>query len=164
MPDAAKPQEPSPAGQGTYLAGLLNHLIADYTGKRKSARMASYCIRFGLIVLGGITTILLGLREFSALAGLDQSIGIVTLILSSLVTMITAWEGFSNTGWRWAHYRTMLARLYLIRDQFDFAAYGLTEEQAAPLRQKTFDEITKLLSEANRAWDEQRFPNIKSGG
>lgn len=110
-----------------------------------------------MIILGGATTILLGLREFTAFKPLHEWFGIVTLLMSGITTMVTAWEGFSNTGWRWSHYRNMLSRFMILRDEFKFQSYDKSEEEITAICAKTFQDIKDLLHEANRNWEDKRF-------
>ena len=155
--DGPPPQDKDVKTQRDYLTNLIETLIDDYKGKRDSARSASYFIKAGVIILGGATTILLGLREFTAFKPLHEWLGIVTLLMSGITTMFTAWEGFSNTGWRWSHYRNMLSRFMILRDEFKFQSYDKSDEEIAAICAKTFQDIKDLLHEANRNWEDKRF-------
>lgn len=150
---------PKPDARQEYLLKLLNHLIDTHTKKRGQARSAARLLKISLIVLGGVTTVLIGLREFGTFSAIGETLGIVTLILSALATGLVAWDGFDNSGWKWAHYRDMLLRLYMIRDQVQFdanAAGGLT----ADLCQAHFNSLQALLSEDRDKWQSVRASNI----
>ena len=146
-------------GQEGYLLNLLNLLIDQFTYKRGKARFSARALKVLLIMLGGITTVLIGLREFGSFAPFGETLGVITLILSALATGLTAWDGFNNSSWKWAHYRDMLIRLYMIRDEVRFdveAQSGMSDENC----QAHFDRLQSLLTEDREKWQSVRASNI----
>lgn len=145
--------------QEEYLTAKLNHLIEDQFEKRGKARYSARNLKILLILLGSVTTVLIGLREFSSFERFGETLSIITLILSALATGLTAWDGFNNSSWKWAHYRDMLTRLYSIRDHVKFDARseaGLSDDQC----RDHFDQLLALLAEDREKWQSVRASNI----
>jgi hypothetical protein len=140
-----------PKSKTEFLKDRLRYHIEDYKKKRDYNRSAAAFIKSSTIILGGVTTAILGLKGYNFLPGFDNQATAFALIFSAVSTMITAWEAFADHTWKWIRYRSMLARLYEIRDQFHF---GIVENPLLPpdKTQEFFDQLEAALREVNEAW------------
>jgi Protein of unknown function (DUF4231) len=148
---------PKFASRSDFLAKQLEKHIEEYKGKRNLSRLAVKVVKIATIVIGGATTILLGLKGTAWLQ--EGSLTASALVLSATNTMLTAWEAFADNSWKWVRYRTTLVNLYNIRDdlRFKLADGGQLSEGEAT---EFFQQLKTVLSETNDEWMSKRVYSI----
>lgn len=138
-----------------FLDEKLEFFVKDYKDRRDAVRRRAHGTKLALVLLGALTTITVGLREFTILADYGEWLGILALVLSASATTVAAWEGFANYSWRWVHSRQMLVHFYQLRDEVAFRRMdedGLSEQEA----QDYFDQMMNILQNANSQWSDKR--------
>ncbi|MEM8553772.1 MAG: DUF4231 domain-containing protein [Pseudomonadota bacterium] len=142
-----------------YLKSKIDHFVHDYEKKRRTIKWRTESMRTAAIFLAGLTTVLVGLREFDVMSGYSQALGIAALVVSALASMATAWESFAGYGWRWVHYRVNLIKFRMLKDRLE---YALAEKDSLDdaAQDRFFAEIEAIVEEANDQWLDHRAKSI----
>jgi hypothetical protein len=104
-------------------------------------------------------TVLLGLRTSAIFRRFDSEMSDAALILSAVMTIITAWESFADHSWSWVRYRTTLGILYKISDDLE---YELSKSTTIDLSKidEIHDRMMDSLQEIETEWRVVRAKSI----
>jgi len=152
MPGAAVIQETGDltARKVDFLSERLAFHIADFKGKRNRSRAYAGIIKFMLIIFGGITTIILGIKEYAYFAEHKTWMEAAALILSASGSMLVAIEALTNNTWRWIRYRRTLYDLYAIQDDLRYVQAG-----SSPVPDDKIEALYKRLCAALDAYNDE---------
>lgn len=141
--------------QQDFLKEKIDFLIGDYKKRRNSVRRHAHVSKVAVVILGALTTVVVGLREFAVLANWGEILGIIALLLSASATTVAAWEGFANYSWRWVHSRHVLVKLLQLKDQIEF--HAADQDGLSPTEtQDYFNRMITVIDEANAQWSDKR--------
>lgn len=104
------------SNQLTFVQSLINEEINAFTKRRNYNRNAAF--RFGVVVsaLSALTTILIGSSEIIGI----QWLGILALIASGFVTVVSTWENLFQNRKLWTLNNSTLAELYELKIDIEF--------------------------------------------
>src|SRR5689334_6541408 len=78
----------------------------------------------------------------------------VALVLSAVVTMLSAWDAFFNHRALWVRYTTIAAELKAIRSHLNYATVGGTGDDS--ILDQLFAQYQAVLKATNEWWLHQR--------
>ncbi|MEM8552097.1 MAG: DUF4231 domain-containing protein [Pseudomonadota bacterium] len=153
-----------------FVKNKLNDLIPEYREKRNRMRLSASLCRVALIFFAGSTPVLLGLNEYEIFRGDDNLLSVVALIFSAAAAATASWEIYASYSWRWVHYRSVLVKLYAIRDKLEYDTIPNDDNPSGPANPSisseasdtAFDQIMALLGEADEEWSANRAGAITS--
>lgn len=102
------------SGEGKYIADLIHKYHRYFSGQDKKYRMIVRTFKITLLVLAMISTIVLGLKT-----AIEVNCQVVIgLVLSALITFITAISSYFNFEEYWMRNISIHIQLNIIRDSF----------------------------------------------
>ena len=111
--------KPSSEAQIAFLMQLLNTKILQVEGKEKSKKSIHYFLRIGILILSGVSTVLLGLKDWKPYFSTD-----IVLILTAIITLFSALSTFWDIESYWVRVKLMLNNLKALRYKFTFFVEG----------------------------------------
>jgi hypothetical protein len=152
-------------GKSKFLLESLNRQIADFAGWGRNNRYKAFWIKMLITSFGALTTILLGLQGLESKTFLNINATIlvknIALILSALVTLLSAWDAFFNHRTLWISYTNTAYQLQAIRAEIQF----LTSEGSESLKEedvnRLYQKYQSVLNEADAQWIKLR--NAETG-
>jgi hypothetical protein len=146
--DQDQSAELDPRAAEKWLQEKLQQLIESFESKRNQSRDLSRGIKLGGVIVGGATTILIGLNGYLTNKAI---VSIAALLCSTIITMLSAWDAVEGHTWKWVSYRLTLSRLRNIEDEFAFikASKGIVTGQDG---ERLYDLLENALSESNDSW------------
>lgn len=133
--------------EGKYVADLIHKYHRYFSGQDKKYRIIVRTLKIILLVLAMISTIVLGLNtvinaNFQIVAG---------LILSALITFITAISSYFNFEKYWMRNIAIHIQLNIIRDNFilDVEGEGIDDERITHY----MDKLTCIQKENISYWE-----------
>jgi len=112
-----------------------------------------------IVVLGAVTTMVLGLKPYAHFAHGDELLTAVALVLSAAIPIFAAWEAFFDHRWLWVRYTAMLSSLYAIQEELKYA-HAAGEMDEAKL-DSLFERLQGVLEAENREWLSKRQKEIE---
>jgi hypothetical protein len=143
------------ADPADFLREKLKYHITRYQHKKSYSQKMTSASKLFAVILGSSVTLLLGLKTSDAFKAFDAGMGSAALILSAVLTVVTGWEAFADYSWEWIRYRTTLASLYDLRDDFEYqisTSRGISEEKT----QELYDRIKLTIKETSEEWMSKR--------
>jgi hypothetical protein len=141
-----------------FLKQEINARLAHVDGSRLFYRKMAYRLYMSAIMLGAVTTVLLGLN----IEGFKEVIRITALIITASVTVINAYMAFFNHKDLWLAYNLAQNRFKTLLFEIEF-----TEKGGEPLQmsQVMAFEATyqSIIDELNSTWQKNRTPEKKTG-
>lgn len=136
-----------------FLEQELEHRIASFKSRRNSYRTGAYTFIISTSVLSAATTVSIGLGEIFS----SQATRIFALFVSSILSILTAWEGFFGHRQRWIQTNETLMELYELRSDIIFqkTLHPLTQEEL----KNFYSRYSEILRQANQQWTETRQKN-----
>lgn len=101
-------------GEGKYIADLIHKYHRYFSGQDKRYRKIVRAFKITLLVLAMISTVVLGLKT---VIEVDCQV-VIGLILSALITFITAISSYFNFEEYWMRNISIHIQLNIIRDSF----------------------------------------------
>ena len=141
-----------------FVAKRLRFHIDEYKQKRNHNRKMANVFKLATISLGGLVTLLLGVKPYFQ-QSLNDSLSLIALVCSTAMTAMASWEAFTDYRGKWIGARSILVTLYGIRDDLRFA---LTGEPMPPLLANEYYERLRLaLNQKNEEWEANRAQMIR---
>ncbi len=135
------------SGEGKYVADLIHTYHRYFSGQDKKYRMIVRTFKITLLVLAMISTIVLGLKT-----AIEVNCQVVIgLVLSALITFITAISSYFNFEEYWMRNISIHIQLNIIRDSFILEA----EEKKIDNDRITYymDELTSIQKGNISYWE-----------
>jgi hypothetical protein len=142
-----------------FVDDRLHFFIKDYKKKRNRSRDLSNAIKFTSISLGGLVTVLIGLKPLLENNAISKWLPAVTLILSAFLTSLGAWEAFADHRWKWIRYRATLSSLYTIQEDFCFRRMNTQQLTLGDITEY-YTQMRNAVHETNQEWMSQRGNSI----
>jgi Protein of unknown function (DUF4231) len=136
------------------LTDTLSRNIESFKAKRTHNRTMSFRIRMTIAAIGGLITIILGLKPYVNFENSEKIFSSIALVLSATVPLLAVWEGFFNHRWLWIRYTETLNSLYALRDELNF--YEASGEVSNRQLDHIFRGIQDTLKNVDNEWVKQR--------
>jgi hypothetical protein len=107
--------------QVEYLKKSLETQITAFQKRRRENRRLSVALRVLIISLGGLITILLGVKVDTAL---QQSLNNLALVFGAVISLATAGESFFNYRELYVRYTATYVQLLNLRSDLEFQLMG----------------------------------------
>lgn len=132
--------------------------LAHVDGSRLFYRRMAYRLYMSAVVMGAVTTVLLGLN----IEGFKEVIRILALIITATVTVINAYMAFFNHKDLWLAYNLAQNRFRTLLFEIEFTEKGGVPLQLSEVMafESTYQSI---IDELNSSWQKNRTPEKKSG-
>jgi len=134
----------------------LNAQIKSFDQKRMKNKRKALFLKMLATTFSVLITILLGLKGVEYLTESSLLFKNLPLVLSALVTLISAFDGYFNHRALWVQYTLTASNLKAIKAELDYA----TTDANAPPAQATvdglFNKYQNALSETNASWQTLR--------
>ncbi|CAN7460003.1 DUF4231 domain-containing protein [Mesorhizobium sp. LjNodule214] len=152
----AEAQEQAPPERIKFLRQKLMDNMEDYDWDARRSMRRAFQIRMIIVILGALTTLLLGLQSNKWAEGLyEPYMSAAALVFSAIIPIFAAWDAFYDHRWQWIQktvtHRTLAAILY----DLEYEASG-----SSTVPKTTLDALYKRLrstfDETNRAWQDKR--------
>lgn len=131
---------------------LARRIDAFKERKRINKRNANL-VKALTIIFGFGITVFLGLNVDDWLKSIFSNIA---LVLGASVTMLGAWDAFSNYRSFWAQYTFTHAQLLALRADIEFEFPEGTDEISEVVLKKFYRRYQNILDESNEYWREVR--------
>jgi hypothetical protein len=135
----------------------LDDRIKITARKRAGDKTKAFGLKILAICFAAATTVLLGLKVDASLAVIFQS---VALILSAMITVLTAVEAFYDHRSLWIRRTVTLSRLYGLRTDLNYSTAGLPESE---IDVKALDRFMRryerILQDDLKSWLKMRQEN-----
>jgi len=134
-----------------FLSKTLQAQIDSFNLKRKDNKTKALRIKLAITVLGGMTTVLLGLQGTAHQNAMQN----LALIFSALVTLLSTWDTFFNHRGLWTRYTATYTELMTIKSDLEYLRQGegsLTEARLDGL----YDRYQRVLRETDEWWLHER--------
>jgi Protein of unknown function (DUF4231) len=143
---------PTQNEQLDFIKKMIMERLADADSSRLFYRQRAYRYYISTIVLGAFTTVLLGLN----IETLKETARIGALIITSLVTIINAYNAFFNNKELWVANNSAVNRFYQLNFDISFAEKNPTKisDEEILIFKKRYQEI---LDELNTTWQKNRL-------
>lgn len=104
-----------------FLIGLVNQTINEYTLKRRKNRRPALVFKVLTTGLASVVTILLGIKVGNYMIEILNNIA---LIISALMTVISAWNTFFDYNELWVQYTATVDELELLKREIQYYRKG----------------------------------------
>ncbi len=147
----------------TKLSVLLRDIdaaIALFEKRRKRHKMKAYRLKISSIIGTALVTVLLGLKSFQ-----HDLLSDMTLLLSAIITIFNAIEGFYNHQGLWVKDVKTLSGLWELKRDLEFLSAGESEENIPAetlLRYK--NRFQQICNEDLKIWSNLKENQIESNG
>jgi hypothetical protein len=135
-----------------FLSSALRTQIHSFNAKRKDNKRKALFFKLTVTVLGGTTTVLLGLQG----VGHESTFRNLALVLSAMVTLLSTWDTFFNHRGLWTRYTATYTELRTIEADLEYMHLGgegvLSESQVDEL----FTRYQRVLRNTNEWWQHER--------
>jgi hypothetical protein len=141
---------------------LKEHLLR-HEAKHKESKFLTYFLRSTAVVLGSLTTVILGAKGyFRQNDSLELTLSIFALAVSAATSVAIAWETLAQPGARWVRARMALFEFHRIKDDLE-----IRKEIGGPMSEAEFrdfgNRIKKVHSDENADWLASRANVIRGG-
>jgi len=133
--------------QVDFLKNQLEGTIKSLYDRRGDNRKKAFRLQIATTVLSSISTIVLGLK----IEGREEHTRIFALIVSSLITVITAIDAFYNHKRLWLTYADSLNAMYSLRYELNYRLSAPAEITADELN-RFRDRYQLILNANNEKW------------
>jgi hypothetical protein len=135
-----------------FLRTQLKTNIDGFRARQADSRRKAFLIRMAVVVLGALTTILLGLKANTLFSSYDSAMSAAALFLSATIPIFSAWDAFYDHRWLWIRYTSAQQGLYGILDDLEYAGPNISGDKLDELYMR----FRAVLQEANSAWMDKR--------
>jgi hypothetical protein len=143
------------ASKMAFFRARLEQNIKSFRRRRKLNRILAFVLRMSVILLGSLTTILLGLKGYHPFNVQEDLLTGCALISSAVVTVLSAWEIFFDHRWLWILYTRTLLELNEVADNLAYRSAGNTDMPEEEL-DILYDRFHRIIEGTNMAWTEKR--------
>lgn len=127
----------------------LNHQINSFEIKRTDNKRKSFWFKVLIIGLGAVNTAILGFKISDANSDITRNIAIV---ISAVVSILSALEGYFNHQAVWIRYNITLSQLKSLKAELEY----LTTPGQQLIKEENIDHLfvryQSVLSETNEMW------------
>src|SRR5271156_5332220 len=143
-----------------FLTELERHINSFDKGKGYY-RDRAFVSKMMTTALGGLTTILLGL-DFGTTIAANYSFLVkdVALMLTALVTSISAWDAFFEPQRLWLRYNSALTSFYGIKSRLQYRLSDGPDALSEKELDGLYDQMTTVLEAVNKDWQNIRSQSI----
>jgi len=141
-----------------YLKKSLDDQINAFKQRRKENRRLSVWLRLLIISLGGLITVLLGLKVDSAL---QQPLNNLALVFGAVISLATAIESFFNYRELYVRYTTTYVQLLNLKSDLEFYLIGDNNKSSKQDIEKFFNRFQSILTETNEFWQQTKISEGK---
>jgi hypothetical protein len=141
-------------------AEIQKHLDR-FKRKQSGNRTMAAVMRGGSILLGAVTTVALGLSGYVKSTEQQQHIAMLALVLSAILTSLSAWEAFAEYAWRWTQAHRALAAVHGFQERLGYEL-SKGELPSSKFCDDLQAEIEALLKAEEEAWSAKRAVAILS--
>ncbi len=147
MPEEEKAEQSQIEHLTTQLADAIKSSDGSawfYTGKAFRLKLAG-------IILGGTTTVLIGLDQKGIFRPYGDYISSVALVTSAAVAGLTTWEAFFSYRDRWSSFTEAAQKLRRVADELAYAnkkSSGISQSQL----DEFFKRYQKILQDVHAGW------------
>lgn len=142
-----------------FLQLAIDYHIRDYAEKRDHNRKYAFRVKMYSVMVAALTTVTLGLASSPLFTGSGSFwsggaipyLTVFALFLSASVTVVSSWEAFAGYDWKWVRYRTTLAELYQLKDDF-----FMSKLSGKPATDKSYETLKWILQDVNVEWANRR--------
>jgi uncharacterized protein DUF4231 len=128
----------------------LDRQIGSFEAARKLNKRRALAFKLSITGLGSLTTVVLGFQS----AWERELLHNVALVLSAIVTLLSAWDSFFNHRALWVRYTTTASELKALRAQLAYITAANDPDSAA--LDHLFTEFQTVLKTTNEWWLHQR--------
>lgn len=135
-----------------YLKNCIQERLKSVDSKRLHYRKKSLALFIGATILSALITVLLGLK----IDYLNEYVRIITLILTSVLTVLNAYNGFFNNKELWIANNVARNRLYELQFKLDYAEKDMSTFTAQDL-ESMCNAYQTILNDLNGNWEKNRL-------
>lgn len=152
-------QNPDVPELETFIKAEVDRHADDFKKKRDFNRAMTISVRLLIVLLGVLTTVVLGVKGYLDDVGTERTLSMLALIGSAVTTALTGWENFAGYSTKWVHARQTLGILYNIRDDLKFGSAGASVIPVERLN-ALYAQLRQQLDVENERWVLTRAPAI----
>ncbi|WP_067809184.1 SLATT domain-containing protein [Nocardia beijingensis] len=132
-----------------HLKELLDSAVESHGTRKNTLRRASWFLHISAMVLGGVSTILLGLQiDSETYATVSRNVALVIVALTTLIaSLLTYW----NLDAYWLKRKVIYNDLVALRERFNYLRASDPEDKRAQL-DKIFDDYMQLTGSHAEYW------------
>lgn len=134
-----------------YLKEEIEKNITAFKSSRNFYRKSAFYAYISSSFLAGITTVILGLN----LEGYDLLIKRISLVITSLITFISAINAFYSPKELWLSYNKGLNQLYELKLDINFYQNGNTAADQSKIDEFK-SRFQNIMDEMNKSWFKNR--------
>jgi len=133
-----------------YLKSKINERINRFTKRRDCYRKKSLYIFLIISILSAVTSVVLGLN----ISGCEETLRIIALIISGIVTVVSAYNAFFDNKQMWINYNNTLNEFYKLNFEIEFAekSNAINEEMILKFKK----DYQTILGKFNSQWTDLR--------
>jgi hypothetical protein len=131
-----------------FLRTQLKTNIDGFRARQADSKRKGFLIRMTVVVLGALTTVLLGLKANTLFSSYDSAMSAAALVLSATIPIFSAWDAFYDHRWLWIRYAAAQQGLYGILDDLEYAGPNISSDKLDEL----YARFRAVLQETNSAW------------
>jgi hypothetical protein len=139
---------------------LRNNIDGFRLEARRNRRRALF-IRMAAVILGALTTLLLGLKSSPLFVQYEAQLSAIALGLSATVPILTAWDTFFDSRWLWIRFTAAHTALHSILDDLNYAARNGSVPEGT--LDKFYDRLRGVVDQASDAWLDKKTKSIEEG-
>jgi len=139
------------AGEAKFLRESLESYIRLFKKRGQDNKRIAFLIRMIIVCIGALTTILLGIRQYSFVEQYEDYLLAMAFSLSAVIPIFATWEAFFDHRWLWVHNRLTVDSLYAISDDLEYMLVGenaVTKDELKELHLR----LQQVLQETSSAW------------
>jgi F0F1-type ATP synthase assembly protein I len=140
-----------------FLKVQIAERIQGFTERRNNNKHKARNFQVSITVLGAISTIILGLNfdNLVYLTFFKNQTKNIALIISALITIISAYNTFFDHKGLWVNYTTSRNSLYNLDFEIDYYLEGNEDIEKEKIEEFK-ERYNEILVEANHKWSELR--------
>jgi hypothetical protein len=135
-----------------YLQNELSARIAGAQGRENYYRSRAVFVTLAGASLSAVTTVLISVSQTYR----QEWVGTLALIVSALVSFLTAYEGFMRNRPLWVQANTTLMQFFELRSDISYRLAGSERELTEAELDKFYARYKEILDQTNRQWESIR--------
>lgn len=136
-----------------FIESEIKKRIKSFDIKRKSYRKKAGQFTILTASLSASTTFFIGMSQTYD----SKLISLVALAISSVMTIVNAWESLNSYRQRWVQNNDTLMKFYELNSDINYAKVSQGDDLSLEKINKFYEEYLDILRTANRGWKEDRL-------
>ncbi len=139
-------------GKVKFLRENIDSQVESFSRRRNSNKQKAFLVKLGTSAAAGTATVILGFQGYIDPVWAKN----IALILSALITFVSAWDAYFNHRALWLRYTETVTELRSLLAELDYLTCSGTESLEEKKLDAIFHRYQEVLGETNSWWQNVR--------